>query len=177
MNNCGINDDWTAVDWTYVGSNIYPNNAADWKLHRLKATASARARAIQLADGEGTIDTEVSIEELSDVMGLPAFRDHGCGHEPAGQDADVWEGVPRGGKNDVRTYPLIFKKDGAVLRVTHHRDGFALYGRRYSWQVPFMTYSSLEELDEQLRSEDLDVADFECYGDVPYVVQIKTKQK
>ena len=63
-----------------------------------------------------------------------------------------------------------------MLRVSDHHDGYALYGRRCGeLQVPFETYNSVEELEQQLLTEGIDITDFEYYGDVPTEIIIKQK--
>ena len=83
--------------------------------------AAARARAIELANGDGIIDTFVSEEDVKQYLidGAAACE--------AGADAHPWGGSPVCGTNDVRTWPLVFV-DQFVLRVADYDDGLALYG-------------------------------------------------
>ena len=137
IHHCPVEDDYTQVDWWYR-NNQFPSEAVnrgsrfDWETFRLQSVAGARARAIELANGDGVIDTYVSEKDAR------RFRMHGAAACEAGADAHPWGGSPSCGANDVRTWPLIFI-DQFVLRVADYDDGFALYGRRLGWNSPTTT--------------------------------------
>ena len=174
IHHCPVEDDYTQVDWWYRNRD-FPTEAVnrgerfDWETFRLQTVAAARARAIQLANGDGIIDTFVSQKSARAVQ---KYMHEGTAACEAGLDAHAWGGAPIRGANDVRTWPLIFM-DQYVLRVADHDDGFALYGRRSGPKLPpFIWYDSVEDCERALEDEGLTIGHFELYGRIPENIKL-----
>ena len=152
---------WDQVTWISPDMTQLPTNAVEWMVYRWRSAASARLRAIELANGGGKINTEVTYEDAKPYENIAPIEE--LMGEP-GLDDGTWEGVPQGGKNDVRKEPLIFIGN-SVLRSVAPEDGYAFSGRRYDGLVPFETYSNIDDLEHELQAQCLAFDDFEPLRD------------